>query len=196
MEFVHKLMLAFIPMFVAVDIAGCLPFFIGATQEMNQRTRDKVIKQSVLTALCIAITFVFVGDALFNFLTIEIYDFMIAGGAVLFLLSSRDLLSVEKEKIEPNVTFGVVPLGTPLLSGPAVLATAIIIIKQFGVVAAIFAIVSNLLIAGIAFHYSHLLIKILGKNGSKAFSKIMALVLAAYGVMMMRQGFIAIIKAY
>jgi multiple antibiotic resistance protein len=194
-DFLRVLMAAFIPMFVAVDISGCIPFFIGAPEGLKPRTRGRIVKQSVLTALCIAVAFVFVGDALFGFLHIEIYDFMIAGGAVLFLLSSRDLLSVDKEKVEPNVTFGVVPLGTPLLSGPAVLTTALILIKQFGIFAALFAIVTNLVIAGIAFHYSHVIIKVLGKNGSKAFSKIMALVLAAYGVMMIRQGFMAILKS-
>lgn len=195
MDFIGILLKAFVPMFVAVDIIGVIPFFLGVTEGMKPSTRSRIIKQSVVTAMVIAVVFVFVGRALFKFLNIEIYDFMIAGGAVLFLISSADLLSPEKARVEPDATLGVVPLGTPLLSGPAVLATAVILISTCGIPATIIAIISNLVIAGIAFHYSHVIIRLLGKNGSRAFSKIMALVLSAYGVMMIRSGIILIVKA-
>jgi multiple antibiotic resistance protein len=173
---------------------GCIPFFLSVTEGMERNSRKRVIKLSVMTAILISITFVFVGKILFGFLGIEIYDFMIAGGAVLFLLSVADLLSMEKQKVEPNVTVGVVPIGTPLLSGPAVLATALICLSSYGYAATIIALVLNLLIAGVSLHYSNIIIKLLGKTGSTALSKIMALVLAAYAVMMIRGGVLDIIS--
>ena len=192
MDFLNTLLRAFIPMFVAVDIIGVIPFFIAVTGGMSATVRTRVIRQSVFTALCIAVGFAFVGQALFGFLNIKISDFMIAGGAVLFLLSARDLLTGDKVKITPDSTVGVVPLGTPLLSGPAVLTTIIISINAHGYAVTFISIFLNLLIAGVAFHYSHLIIKALGRNGARAFTKIMALVLAAYGVMMIRQGIEAV----
>lgn len=195
-DFVDNLLKAFIPMFVAVDIIGVIPFFISVTDGMKKEDRSRLILQSVITALCIAVAFVFAGDALFGFLHIEIFDFMIAGGIVLFLLSANEMLTGRKAKVDPDTTAGVVPLGTPLLAGPAVLTTALILIKQNGLVATLIAIVANLAIAGLAFHFSRVIIKALGKNGARAFSKIMALVLSAYGVMMIRLGILQIIKHY
>lgn len=180
-------------MFVAVDVIGTIPFFIGMSEGLQHRVRSKVIRQSVLTALVVTVAFIFVGQALFNFLTVKIYDFMFAGGAVLFIISLRDLLSRDTAQVAPDPSFGVVPLGTPLMAGPAVLATAMVVSKPYGVGATLVSVVLNMLIAGLAFHYSKFIIRIFGRDGARAFSKIMALVLSAYGVMMMRRGLIEII---
>lgn len=195
MEFLNNLLKAFIPMFVAVDIVGVLPFFIGVTEGIEPRNRKKLIKNSVITASLVAVLFVLAGKALFNYLKVELPDFMIAGGLVLFIISAYDLISQEKARIVPDATVGVVPLGTPLLAGPAVLATALILVEPYGFLITIISIIINMLIAGVAFLYSGIIIKILGKNGARALSKIMALVLCAYGVMMIRQGIVHIIDA-
>jgi multiple antibiotic resistance protein len=195
MNFLNDLLKAFIPMFVAVDIVGVLPFFIGVTEGIDPLSRKRLVKNSFITAVFVAVAFVLVGRALFDYLGIQMPDFMIAGGLVLFILSAHDLLSLDKTRVTPDATFGVVPLGTPLMSGPAVLATALILVKPYGLTVTIISIVLNMLIAGIAFLYSSLIIKILGKNGARALSKIMALVLCAYGVMMIRQGIVHIVNS-
>ncbi|MFA6450432.1 MAG: MarC family protein [bacterium] len=196
MEFFNNLLKAFIPMFVAVDVIGVVPFFIGLTEDMTGERRSKLLKQSVLTATLITIAFMLVGKALFAYLRIEIYDFMIAGGAVIFIISTHDLISTQKTNIPDDTSAGVVPLATPLLAGPAVLATALITMKPFGVAATLISVILNFLIAGLAFHYSKFLIRLLGRNGARALSKIMALVLGAYGIMMIRSGIIEIISKY
>jgi multiple antibiotic resistance protein len=197
MEFLSNLFKAFIPMFVAVDVVGAVPFFIGLTEDMPEAKRTKLLKQSVLTATLLTIAFMLVGKALFAYLRIEIFDFMIAGGAVIFIISSHDLISNEKSNVpKDDSAIGVVPLGTPLLAGPAVLATALITMKPFGIAATLVSVLLNFIIAGLAFHYSKYLIKLFGKSGSRALSKIMALVLGAYGVMMIRSGIIEIIMKF
>lgn len=194
MSFFEYFLRAFIPMFVAVDIIGVIPFFIGLTDGMPEKTRRKLIGQSVLTAILVSFVFIFVGKALFAFLKISIADFMIAGGAVIFIISSHDLISQEKTSVTPDITLGVVPLGTPLLAGPAVLATAIITLgRPHGIPVTLLAVFCNFILAGIAFFYSKYIIKILGRSGSRALSKIMALVMCAYGIMMIREGVVEII---
>lgn len=195
MVFFDNLFKSFIPMFVAVDVIGIVPFFLSVSEGMDQPVRARLVRQSVATATIIAITFVFVGRALFHYMGMTLYDFMIAGGAVLFIISVHDLISREKARVLPDLSAGVVPLGTPLMAGPAVLATAIILHTQYGPGPTILSIIINLLLAGIAFHYSGIIVKILGKNGARALSKIMQLVLAAYGIMMIRQGLEHFVKS-
>src|SRR3989338_6749155 len=88
--------LSFIPIFVAVDAIGVLPIFVGLTKEFNKKKRFTIIMHSVITALCIAIGFVFFGKWIFKILNITIGDFMIAGGMVLFGIAIMDILTTSK----------------------------------------------------------------------------------------------------
>ena len=84
---VRNILLSFIPIFVAVDALGVFPIFISLTEGMEQRQKSKIIIQSMLTALCLAVSFIFLGKAVFKLLGITIGDFMVAGGALLFCLA-------------------------------------------------------------------------------------------------------------
>jgi len=191
--FLKSLLLSFIPIFVAVDAFGVLPIFLSLTDGMKPHERRNVLRQSLITAFAIAVAFVFLGKAIFLVLGITVQDFMIAGGVVLFILSVVDLLFPTKQRRSPS-TVGVVPLGMPLIVGPAVLTTALISINSYGILVTLFSIVVNILLAGIIFTFSHLLMKVLGKAGSKAISKVFSLFLAAIGVMMVRKGLMQLIK--
>jgi len=191
--FLKSLLLSFIPIFVAVDAFGVLPIFLSLTDGMKPHERRNVLRQSLITAFAIAVAFVFLGKAIFLVLGITVQDFMIAGGVVLFILSVVDLLFPTKQRRSPS-TVGVVPLGMPLIVGPAVLTTALISINSYGILVTLFSIVVNILLAGIIFAFSHLLMKVLGKAGSKAISKVFSLFLAAIGVMMVRKGLMQLMK--
>jgi len=83
----RSFLLSFIPVFVAVDAFGVLPIFISLTEGMGGKERIRVLKQSIFTALPIAIAFIFIGKAIFLFLGITVDDFLIAGGSILFVLA-------------------------------------------------------------------------------------------------------------
>ena len=67
--------LAFIPIFVAVDPIGLLPIFIAFTTGLDPRVKRKVLLESILTALCLAVGFIFLGKAVFKLLGITMGDF-------------------------------------------------------------------------------------------------------------------------
>ena len=180
--------LAFIPLFVAVDAIGVLPIFASLTEELDKKEKLKVIFQSITTAICLAIGFIFLGQAVFRFLNITVGDFMIAGGILLFCIAITDILSPVKKRRIPSKELGSVPLGTPLIVGPAVLTTSLIVMQQYGLAPTLIAVLANVLLAGVIFLFSHVAIKVLGEAGSRALSKIAALLLAAIAVMMVRRG--------
>jgi multiple antibiotic resistance protein len=183
-----NILLAFIPIFVAVDAVGVLPIFVSLTEGMRRDEKTKTITQSVLTALLLAVGFVFLGKAVFKLLGITIGDFMIAGGAILFCLAITDIINPVKKQRMPGQQLGAVPLGTPLIVGPAVLTTSMIIISQYGLVATLISVVVNILLAGIILSASSVLMRVLGDAGSKALSKVMHLLLAAIATMLIRKG--------
>ena len=185
---IKSIFLSFIPLFVAVDAIGVLPIFVSLTEGLEQKARTKVILQSMLTAAGLAIGFVLVGKLVFKFLGITMGDFMIAGGAILFCLAIIDMVSPTKERRIPSPELGAVPLGTPLIAGPAVLTTSMLVVSQYGLVPTVVSLLTNILLAGLLFRLSFVLMKSLGEAGTKALSKITSLLLAAIAVMLIRKG--------
>ncbi len=184
----QNILLSFIPLFVAVDAIGVLPIFVSLTEGMEEKARTKVILQSMCTAIGLAIGFVLVGKLVFKFLGITIGDFMIAGGAILFCLAIIDMVSATNERRIPGPELGAVPLGTPLIAGPAVLTTSMLVVSQYGILPTVISLVGNILLAGLLMRLSSSLMSFLGEAGSKALSKITSLLLAAIAVMLMRKG--------
>jgi multiple antibiotic resistance protein len=190
-EILKPYILSFIPIFVAVDAIGNIPVFISFVEDMKRGQRHKVIIDSVFTATALAVCFMFVGKWILRILNVTISDFQIAGGALLFLISVRLLMPGAQKKnffTALNKDIGVFPLGTPLITGPAVLATTIIMLDSFGMVPTFVSLLANMLIVWLAFSRSDLIFKLIGINGARIVSKIMYILLAAIAVMLIRIG--------
>jgi len=82
MYITKNIFLACISIFVAVDAIGVLPIFVSLTDGIERDDKVRIIYQSMITALCLAVGFVLLGKVIFHFLGITIGDFMIAGGAI------------------------------------------------------------------------------------------------------------------
>lgn len=186
-------LLAFIPLFVAVDPIGVLPIFVSLTQDVPKGQKKLIIIESLLTAVCLAVAFILLGKAIFRVLGITVADFMIAGGAILFCLAIIDLINPGKQRKLPAKELGFVPLGTPLIVGPAVLTTSLIVVQSYGVFIALLAVFLNIVIIGVLLLSADTLISKLGDAGAKAISKIVSLLLAAIAIMMIRKGLFEII---
>jgi multiple antibiotic resistance protein len=197
LSFFANFALVFTPLFVAFDIFGLLPIFIGMTSQFKGKEKTKLINKASLTALIVALVFLFAGHGIFAFLGITSDDFRIGGGCLLFLLSISELLFSEQQEKRrlPSGDAAVVPLGVPLLAGPAVLTTIIMLADQFGYLLVFFCVILNLFICWLSLINSARILKILGHNASLALGKIAALVLLAFGIMLIRVGLTNIIHA-
>ncbi|MFN4218467.1 MAG: MarC family protein [Candidatus Bipolaricaulia bacterium] len=181
--------LCFVPLFVAVDALGTLPIFISLTAGLERARVRRVLWESLLTATAVALAFLGVGKGVFALLGITVADFMIAGGVLLFLLSLRGLLTGEREHFssEPE-DVGAVPLGVPLIAGPAVFTTSLLLVDEYGVIPTTLALIVNIAIAGAIFWASAWVTRLLGESGLRTLSKIASLILAAIAVMIVRKG--------
>lgn len=183
-----KIFLPFIPFFVAFDALGILPIFVSLTGEMAPPERKKVVRQSILTAFLVSIGFLMVGKSVFAFLGISVSDFKVAGGILLFILAVIDLIFLEKTRTFPKETLGVVPIGIPLIVGPAVLTLLLMVVHTYGFVSTIFCLILNLLIVWFVFSQSQWIIRVLKEGGAKGIGKVSSLLLAAFAVMVIRTG--------
>ena len=185
----HNFILAFIPLFIAIDVVGILPIFMSLVDGIEKPQKTKIINQSVVTALSVSIGFLALGKFVFSVMGIEIYDFKMAGGLLLLVFAVHDLLFSEKGKRTITPTMGVVPLGIPLVVGPAVLTSIIVTVDTYGYIPTVTSLVVNLIIVWVVFLKSNFIYRLMGDGGSKAFAKVASLLLAAIAVMMIRRGF-------
>ena len=189
--------LTFVPLFVAMDAIGVIPVLLPFTEGMENRARNRVTRLAMLTALGLGLGFIIIGNGIFQFLNIKSADFLVGGGIILFLLSANEILTgkwVSDKDASGADTVGIVPLATPLIVGPAVLTTLLILVKQYSVFIVLFSFLVNLGIAWLMFIWANKVANFLGRSGIKAMSKIIALFLAAIAVKMIREGVVQILQ--
>lgn len=181
--------LCFVPLFVAVDPIGMLPIFLSLTNGIDKPVLGRIIRQSVITAAIVSLVFLAVGTGMLRLLGITMADFMVAGGVVLFIISVNDIVSSEQVRRQVDVdSLGAVPLGVPLIAGPAVLTMSLLLRDQYGMLLTGSCLVVNILLTGVSFTFADAIHRFLGKAGAKTISKLSSLLLAAIAVMIVRSG--------
>ncbi len=194
-------------LFALVNPFGAVPTLISLTDGYSKEERRRVINKAIAVAGGMLLGFMFLGEYIFSVLGIDISDFKIAGGILLFKvafdmiqgrLSTTKLTQLEQQDLLEREAVGIVPIGVPLLSGPGSITTVIIyfnsksngILDQVSVIAAIFIVMG---IAYLVLTYSTRILDRLGKTGSLIISRIMGLLLAAIGIEFIVSGIAGVI---
>lgn len=125
----------YVALFAIMNPIGAVPVLISLTDGYTIKERKDVIRKAVYTASGMIFGFMFLGIYIFDILGINLYDFEIAGGALLFKvgfdmlqgkISQTKMTQAEKEESSEREAIAIAPLGTPLLAGPGSITTAII----------------------------------------------------------------------
>ena len=187
-SFISEFVLTFLPLFVVVDAFGNLPIIISLTEEMSVKERNRVINIAILTAAVVGLAFLFFGEFILNVLNISVGTFSIAGGVILIVLSIRFMTTGHFTKVVKEEMIAVVPLGTPIVVGPATITTLIFLSQEHAIYIVLLSLVANLLISWIAFLLSGQIIRFLGIGGLRAISRVFSLLIAAIAVNMVIHG--------
>lgn len=192
MNEIKSLFFPFISLFIAIDPIGILPFFL----EFSQRGGKKkgIIFQSLFTAGAVGFFFIFFGNGLLRALRIKDSDFQIAGGIILFVLALNDIFVERKFGMLKDA--GVVPLGVPLIVGPATLTTILLLNDLVGIFITSISFLMNLLVLFLIMVFSEKIFHLFGAKTLKAVGKVISLFLASIGVMLVRIGIHRTIKEF
>ena len=181
-------LLAFIPLFVAIDPIGLVAIFMGLGTSASHEDRQRQAFLGIFTALLVAVGFVFLGKFIFAALGITVADFQVGGGLILLVLAVREIVSIGPQDRGGSDEFGVVPLGMPLIAGPALLTALLILIDSVGLLFTLLSLLVNLALVAIALCNAERFARWMGRQGLRGVSKIVALLLAAIAISLIRRG--------
>jgi len=193
MDHLQPFIEAFLPLFVAINVLSVLPLFIALTDGLAPAARRRLGVKAIVTAFIIALVILLTGRVIFQTLGITVDDLRIGGGIILLVLSITDLLFSDTTRRSPSdagarESLGVVPLGTPLVAGPAAITTILVLQESYGYGLTLASLVANLLLVLLAFIFAPTLIAWIGASASKAIGKVASLFLAAISVALIRTG--------
>ena len=180
--------LTFVPLFVVIDALGVLPFVISMSEGMSKQERRKMIHVATITATIVGLVFLFLGQFILRVMSISVGSFAIAGGLILLVLSIKYMTTGRMVEVIKEEMVAVVPIGTPLMAGPATIATLLLLATQFPLYMVLVSFALNMLIAWVMFMVGGQIARFLGQGVLKAISKVFSLLLAAIAVSMIIHG--------
>jgi multiple antibiotic resistance protein len=187
-DWLQSFVLTFVPLFIVIDALGNLPFIISLSEGMSTRKRRQMVHLATVTATIVGLAFLFFGQFILKVLGISVGSFAIAGGIILLVLSIKYMTTGRMVDIISEDAVAVVPLGTPLIVGPATITTLLLLAGQFKLYIVLLSFALNLLIAWAIFLQSSQIVRFVGEGGLRAISRVFSLLLAAIAVSMVIQG--------
>lgn len=192
---------SFLPLFVAINLPGILPIFLGLTEGLTAGQRRRLVVQALFTAAGVSLLILFAGQVIFRVMGITVNDLRVGGGLILLTLSIADLIFGDFRRRDPTegvtdtASVGVVPLGIPLIIGPAAITTILVSQQSHGYLPTFVSMAANLSLVFVGLAMGPWVTRLVGSAVAKAVAKVASLFLAAIAVAMIRAGVMAFIGA-
>jgi multiple antibiotic resistance protein len=191
---------SFLPLFVAINAPGIIPMYLGITEDLSTAERRRLTFQAVVTALVIAVLILFAGQLIFSLLGITVNDLRVGGGLILLILSISNLIFGDFRRRdptagEPDASVGVVPLGIPMIMGPAAITSILVSRESFGYVPTLLSLAVNMFLVFLVLAFAPYIGRFVGPAVSRAVAKVASLFLAAISVALIRAGIVGMIEA-
>jgi len=168
-------------LFFIFDPFASLPIFISMTKSMDDEEKRKSANRAILVAGLLFIVFTLVGMRILDLFGISIDAFRIAGGLVLILMAIEIIFGLSFTR-SGNQDVAWVIIATPVLTGPGVITTAILLAGTVGIFVTIIAGVIALVVTWALLRNAIFIVRKVGNNTIEIFSKIIGLLLAAISV--------------
>ncbi len=191
--------------FAIVDPFGYIPIFISMTARDSEERRQHMLLKACVAAGIVLTIFTLIGNYILGFFGISIPALQITGGLVLLVIGFEMLKVLPVgEKLSPKEEsegaekedISIIPLAIPMLSGPASIATVVVLGAETGsaadYVVILFAIVMTLGITYLVLRRAAKILACVGVTGLNVVTRIMGLLLCAMAVQFVINGYLAV----
>ena len=174
-----------------MDPLGNVATFVGALRPVPPEKRVRVIARELVFALLILVVFLFIGPWLLGLLHLKQEALFISGGVVLFLIALKMIFPPSRPDSDEQVLEPfIVPLATPMIAGPSVLATLLVLVSTqpeqlwhwFAALMIAWSITAAVLLCAPA------IARVLKEKGSMAVERLMGMLLVMVAVQMLLNG--------
>lgn len=183
---------ASITLLLIMNPLGNLPIFLSVLRHIEPKRRRVVLARELIFALIIMLIFLYAGTGLLESLGLRQEAVGIAGGIILFIIALRMIFP------QPGGVLGLpageepflVPLATPLISGPSLLASLILLANQSPdrMLDWTIAAVGAWVVSATVLMFSNVFLRALGQRGLNAIERLMGMILIMIAVQMFLDG--------
>jgi multiple antibiotic resistance protein len=192
---------SFLPLFVAINPMGIIPLYLSVTENLTTAERRRLTLQAMMTAVGLAVLILFAGQLIFSLLGITVNDLRVGGGLILLVLSISNLIVGDYRRRDPTeggeedlASVGIVPIGIPLIVGPAAITAILVSREAYGYVPTLVSLILNMVLVFLTLAAGPYIGRLTGAAGSRAIAKVASLFLAAISVAMIRAGIAGMIR--
>lgn len=174
-----------------MDPLGNVANFVAGLRHVPQEKRVRVIARELMFALMILLLFLFCGRWLLGLLHLKEEALFISGGVVLFLIALKMVFpSPRRDADEPMIEPFIVPLATPLVAGPSVLATLLVLVSSQpdNIFDWLIALLVAWGITAAVLLFAPAIARVLKEKGSMAVERLMGMLLVMVAVQMFLNG--------
>jgi multiple antibiotic resistance protein len=173
---------AFVLLLGIMDPLISLVAFLTLTKDMKREDRTMIAIKAVMVAAVVFLIFAIGGGPILRILGVQIESFKAAGGITLILLGIQMSLGITFQKEKDDISEVAVVIGTPMITGPATISTAIILGESYGVMTTVVAGSAALLVTLLTLIFSRNLDKLVGRSGIRIMSTMMGIITMAWGL--------------
>lgn len=168
-------------LFFIFDPFASLPVFMALTKGYEEKSVVTCANRAVLVAAVLFVIFVLIGQPLLDVFGVTINGFRVAGGLVLLLMSMEIIFGLNLVRSsDQNVAWVII--ATPILTGPGVIATAIILTNQYDPVTTLLAGSFSLIFTWVLLRNAARVVRLVGPQVIDIFSKVVGLLIAAMSI--------------
>lgn len=203
---------AFVTLLVVMNPFAVMPMFVNLTRNETPAVKRRVAIKSCALSGFILLSFGIAGDKLLDVMSISEPAFRIAGGFLLLLVSLdmvmaksqsgfRSTTSAEKEETLLRDDISVFPLAIPMIAGPGVLTSLVVLMRQAEVISPWMTLgICIILVIMICVMFSSFLLgdrlmSLLGVTGTNVLTRIFGVILSALAVQGMLTGIVLVIRS-
>ena len=188
-----EILSAAVLLILIMDPLGNLPIFMSVLKHMEPKRRRAIMIRELLISLLIMLVFLFAGEKILAFLKLSTETVSISGGIILFLIAIK-MIFPNGEGSSSGLPAGdepfIVPLAIPLVAGPSLLATLMLLSHQYPNQMGHLVIALMLAWGGtvVILMQSGLFLRLLGQKGVNALERLMGLILIMLATQMFLDG--------
>jgi multiple antibiotic resistance protein len=196
-------LLALSSIFIIVNPLTATLTFLSLTPTLPHEERLLVAGDAARYALGILLVFAIGGGYILSLFGISLQAFRIAGGILLFYIgmemvyartSRTRLTATEKYESKEGEDIAVMPLATPMISGPGAITTAIVLMNEavpMGLPAMIIVVIMVIIVVAITYvmmRNADLIVNRIGVRQYRAINRLMGMLLIAIAVQFVING--------